>query len=129
MSREFIENTNKEMRSNKSMNTETKQLIEQLSFSQYGEECNHIKVSELIKIKDECIARVENSGSEGIYCEIARWNPKTQKYQRFAFAKFLGGEILDWDYKTCAKNVTEYLNDAWEICEDEPIIHHMEDWS
>ena len=109
--------------------TEVELIIRKLSFTLYGDGYSSIVVSELMKIDGECIAKLEDSGSEGHYCEIARWNPKTQKYYRYAFAKFLGGEILDWDGKTCATNTTEYLNKVWHIDEEISLIHHLDDWS
>ena len=37
-------------------------------------------------------ANAENSGSEGCYCEVARWNMESQRFERFAFLKCFGGE-------------------------------------
>lgn len=41
----------------------------------------------------DIFARAENSGSEGYYVEIAKWHPKAKQWQKFAFQKFLGGEV------------------------------------
>ena len=111
------------------MKTSEIELINKFSFTPYGENSfASITVSELMKIKGECIARTENSGSEGYYCEIARWNPKIRKYQRFAHHKFLGGEIPDNDGLTCATKVTDVLNLSWDVDDEIAIIHHMDDW-
>jgi hypothetical protein len=38
------------------------------------------------------LARAENSGCEGCYTEVARWSHRRKRWERFCFAKFLGGE-------------------------------------
>ena len=41
----------------------------------------------------EFFVRAENSGSEGCYVEVARWNWDACRWQKFAFLKCLGGEL------------------------------------
>ena len=58
----------------------------------------------LVLAKDgELVARAENSGSEGCYVEVARWNPNPEtgpaQWQRYAFEKVFGGEIERLDPK------------------------------
>jgi hypothetical protein len=63
-----------------------------LQFTRYGENgFDKIGWDDLLAIQDEhwsLWARVEESGSEGIYLEIARWNMTTHQWQRFAFHKW-----------------------------------------
>lgn len=59
------------------------------------------KLLDLCKSEQDVLARAENSGSEGCYVEIARWNPAYQMngnpqkggWNRFAFDNFFTGQI------------------------------------
>ena len=95
------------------------------NFMSYGSQ-KYIDLNTLKKVEG-CIARTEDSGSEGYYTEIARWNPKVNKFQKYAFCKFLGGEIEDTNDLTCANKVTEELNKVWG--ENNSLIHYLESWS
>lgn len=86
----------------------------------------HVSFEQIRKFKN-CIARTENSGSEGYYVEVVRWNVKANQYQKFAFCKFLGEEILDLSGLECAKLVTDTLNNTWEN-DTEPIFHYFKSW-
>jgi hypothetical protein len=61
-------------------------------FSKYGG-AESISLKEFHEIPaGDLWARAEQSGCEGCYCEIARWSNKNHRWERFAFAKFFGGE-------------------------------------
>lgn len=70
-----------------------------LRFCRYGHGFD-LPMSELIvavkdsTVDDGLVARAENSGSEGCYIEVARWNKDAQRWQRYAFLKVFGGEDL-----------------------------------
>ena len=71
-------------------------------------------------------AHVENSGSEGFYCEVARWHEGAREWRRYAFQKYLGGEIEDHSARQCAEMVAAAINGAHD---DAPgIVHSMKDW-
>jgi hypothetical protein len=114
----------------------------EILFAQYGKlGFGSLSIDDLLKLN--CIARTEDSGSEGCYCEIARWNIKEKKFQRFAFCKFLGGEIENQDAFGCADHVTNLLNKKWnnkeiqKLAHDlkwdpndtQGLIHDLEDWT
>lgn len=60
-----------------------------------GEGHTLAQLIEFQKSEGSLFARAENSGSEGCYCEVARWNLKTHRFERFAFLKCFGGEWTD----------------------------------
>ena len=68
--------------------------LNNLHFSLYGKDIKDISFEDL-KNTSDCFARTESSGSEGYYVEVTRWNSEKSKWQRFAFLKFLGGEICN----------------------------------
>ena len=72
-------------------------------------------------------AHVENSGSEGFYCEVARWHEGACEWRRYAFGKYLGGELgEDVRARQCAELVAEAINTAHY---DAPgIVHAMKDY-
>lgn len=74
---------------------------------------------ENIKNNSNLVARIENSGSEEYYIEIAIWNEKVLKYQRYAFKKF---DTLDQAEKV-------YFNLNIQNNYNHPIIHNMEDYT
>jgi len=100
--------------------------MEELRFILYGD-YKSIPLSEF-KNTSHCYARVENSGCEGYYVEVARWNEDINKWQRYAFAKFLGGEIPDCDGLTCATNVVSSLNERWNDESTFDVIHNLDNW-
>lgn len=55
-------------------------------FSLYGREYDAVTLDELSKDED-AVARVEQSGSEGFYVEVARWNEDANRWERYAFLK------------------------------------------
>jgi len=54
----------------------------------------NVSLRTLLKVKS-LWARAENSGSEGCYVEVAKWNFVSNRWERFAFEKFFGGEMWD----------------------------------
>lgn len=75
------------------------------------------------------LARAENSGSEACYVEVARWNDKTERFERFAFAKVFGGEHPGSPDATCILTAERF---AAEINESgDPwisFIHRLPSW-
>ena len=106
-------------------------IVEKTSFSLYGSAgAKTVPAVQLFDpaIKGELIARMENSGSEGYYVEVARWNDNPMRWERFAFEKFLGGEYGNsCTAAACAREMTELLN-RFHQEEDAPLIHHMPNW-
>lgn len=77
------------------------------SFTLYGETSGRISASQL-RIISDCQAETADSGCEGTYCEVARWNERTQRWERFAFEKFFGNDEMS-EYEE-ASMYTEYIN-------------------
>lgn len=77
----------------------------------------------------ELIARVEDSGCEGTYCEVAAWNDRTHRFERLAFYKFLGGEFKSLTARDAAAHCAQLINEAsaaWNVKNQEaPLIHNM----
>lgn len=75
-------------------------------------------------------ARAEDSGNEGTYCEVCIWNALTERFERYAFKKFLGGEFDvngDMNDVVLAEYCAKLINDAAWACNRKhpPLIHHM----
>lgn len=65
------------------------------SFCRYGGNGDSITLDELKQLQRETgslFAHAENSGCEGCYVEVARYNNAANCWQRFAFLKCFGGE-------------------------------------
>jgi hypothetical protein len=103
-------------------------------FAAYGSEVigeGHTlaQLIEFQKSEGTLFARAENSGCEGCYCEVARWNLKTHRWERFAFLKCFGGEWVDGitsASKTAAK-FAEAINSAGHC--GLSIVHVMPEYS
>ncbi len=95
-------------------------------FQQYGDGLNAAYLSELVALQNETggdlLARVEESGSEGQYCEVARWSD-VWGWTRFAFYKFLGGEGLT------AQDATDQINNAAWHRGKCSLIHRLPDYA
>lgn len=96
-------------------------------FSLYGDAMlRGITLEELVALQTETggalLARSEDSGSEGRYCEVARWNERTSRWERFAFYKYLDDPLDD---ANAAANVINRA--AWHYG-DRPLVHIMPDW-
>jgi hypothetical protein len=89
-----------------------------LCFIQYSSEksARLHKGFDLLEILEyeDLLARAENSGCEGTYVEVAIWSACRQRWERFAFEKFFGGEIKEFpdlrSYET-AKMVADFINE------------------
>lgn len=99
-------------------------------FCLYGQEAisRGVSLAELVHLQKttngDLLARPENSGSEGIYCEVARWNHATDRWERFAFRKYLGG-AQDQDARDAANEIN---NAAWHYG-DMTVVHRMPNWT
>jgi len=103
--------------------------MDDLKFSVYGTEfMAFISLQELIEDKDDLMVRIEESGSEGYYVEVAMWNDTLHIWQRYCFLKLLGGEVEELDALTIAKDVKKKLNEAWGT-EYVSFIHGLNNYS
>lgn len=91
---------------------------------------NHLNLCALQKATGEYLARAEDSGCEGIYTEVARWSYSRQRWERFCFVKFLGGEDAnhpDWTPRQLAEHYAAEINlSAGPDHALQPIVHRME---
>ncbi len=75
------------------------------------------------------IARAENSGCEGFYTEVARWSHQQDRWEKFCFTKFLGGEDTDhpdWTPKELAEHYAAAVNNvAGPEQAHLPLIHKL----
>lgn len=77
------------------------------------------------------LARAENSGCEGCYVEVAKWNTETDRWERYAFEKYFGGEHpseVDDDRVSCfttAEKFAAEINNANRGGEYNSLIHAM----
>jgi len=77
-----------------------------------------LSFDELIKVKD-CVARVECSGSEGYWVEIARWSYDKRKWCRWAFDKYFDLDEANW--------ICDKLNSVWNSI-NASIFHSLENY-
>ncbi len=86
--------------------------------------------------KGEVFARAENSGCEGCYVEVARWNQEANEWQRFCFEKVFGGEDLKLDQQigddacgaeSTAERIANRIN-AISRHSHVALVHHFPTW-
>ncbi len=96
-----------------------------MRFCIYGSgKLEHITLDELKQDSDIQAEAVE-SGCEGTYVEIAKWCHEKNKWFRYAFCKFLGGEDgTDRDGKEIAEDIALQINGRCR----QGFVHNMEDW-
>jgi len=106
-----------------------------MHYALYGAPLEHIGHDDLITRNRETgdyLARAEQSGCEGYYTEVARGNHGRGRWERFCFAKFLGGEDAarpDWHPEKLAEHYTREVNDAAKPGQSWlPLIHHLPDF-
>lgn len=109
-----------------------------MHFNLYGNHSfDHITLEQLVAEQDDhgmLFARAEHSGSEGCFTEVAIWNPKTRRQERYAFAKFLGGELkIEGKDEATARELAEHcakqINDAGHVDQYQSIIHNFPNYS
>lgn len=87
-----------------------------ISFNHYGSSMalRHIPLADLLKAAEagDVFARSEDSGCEGVYVEVAKWNGRTNRWERFVFDKLFGGEDLTPEEQDAAPPGDERLS-AW----------------
>ncbi len=92
----------------------------------------HAALCERNRQEGDLLARAENSGGEGFYVEVARWSFKRERWERYCFAKLLGGEDRerpDWTPKQLAERYAREINDAFnENQADLALIHILPNW-
>ena len=100
--------------------------IKWLNFAIYGDYYfGGVKCYSICQM-DDVFARAEESGCEGMYVEVAKWNEKNKQWQRYAFFKFLGGEIGDdLSCEEEARIVAEMINKGRD---SESFIHNLPDY-
>lgn len=77
-------------------------------------------------------AHAEDSGSESCYCEVARWNAATRRYERFAFCKcadYRFPELPDATDEVTAEHAAQLINDLIPCNMRVPIVHRLPNWS
>lgn len=109
--------------------------IPTVRFAHYGKQTagSGLTLHDLIALNARdglLIARAEDSGNEGTYCEVCIWNALTSRFERYAFKKFLGGEFdIDgnMDDVALAEHCAKLINDGSFACNRKhpPLIHHM----
>ncbi len=103
-----------------------------LSFSLYGGESpsRGLTLDELhaLATAGDIWAHAENSGCEGCYVEVARYNAKKNTWERFACEKFFGGEdgLEPEGCVDTATRVAALINKAGD--ENANVVHRMENW-
>lgn len=114
-----------------------------LRFARYGLG-RDLLMSEMIKgVQDAgpdhgLVARAENSGCEGCYIEVARWNPSANQWQRYAFLKVFGGEDLNPEFEdenggqdegseATAIRIASHINASFDG-DEARFIHTFPDW-
>lgn len=100
-----------------------------IRFTIYGDELfTGITLEELIAAQEKdglFWARAENSGSESTYCEVARWNHTTVRWERFCFAKCLDHRLPDAP-DASDKDTAIALANMINLCnETVSIVHSM----
>lgn len=102
-----------------------------MNLSMYGKGLRSVSLESLIELQRETQqlwAHAEESGCEGCYCEVSRWNDSTRRWERFAFEKYFGGEHPDKPDANCietAQYVATLINAHGYIVEFSPIVHSM----
>lgn len=77
------------------------------------------------------LARAENSGCEGCYVEVAKWNDETNRWERYAFEKYFGGEHpseVDDARVSCVTTAEKFaaeINNANRAGEYNSLIHTL----
>lgn len=110
--------------------------IAAIRFCLYGDNCfARITLAELATLQRESggdlWARGEDSGCEGSYCEVARWNYETERWEKFAFAKFHGFDHPTRPELNCdeaADFVAAEINEAGFGSKRSPIVSRMPFW-
>lgn len=70
-------------------------------FSQYGKTFSALQEADLVK-DENCVARVEQSGSEGFVVEVIKWIDDA-RWERYAFSKFFDA----CEAKECEAKINE----------------------
>lgn len=88
---------------------------------------SHPNLCALQKATGDFLARAEDSGCEGIYTEVARWSHCRERWERFCFIKFLGGEDherADWTPRQLAEHHAAEINlSAGPNQSIQPLVH------
>lgn len=104
-----------------------------IRFKIYGKSFESVTLGDLLAHQAEngdLWANAENSGCEGHYCEVARWNTNNHRFERFAFCKFFGGEMprnRKADARATAEKATALINAT--IRDRLSVVHVMPDFS
>lgn len=98
-------------------------------FTKYGNPMEKLDFDDLLVLQQDdggLVARAEHSASEGCCCEVAIWNEATHRWERFAFAKFLGGEHPELPNAN-SQQTAEWYADQINAIRGwlPPIIHRM----
>ena len=102
-------------------------------FGVYGQaELGGLSYSELLYLQDvehSLHATAENSGCEGFYCEVARWDYNEERWYRYAFIKFFDGD--DPAGVMTAQQMAQWTADKLNAAKGNlcpKMIHNLPDW-
>jgi hypothetical protein len=87
---------------------------DKVRFSRYSNHRTYAAdiTAEHLSADSNCHARAESSGSEGTYCEVAKFNETSNRLERYAFYKF-------WSRQD-AEEAADYINfEKWP-----PTLYH-----
>jgi hypothetical protein len=103
-----------------------------IRFHLYGRDMM-ISVAALLDLNSremDLAARAENNPNEGYCTEVARWSYLNDRWERYAWYKFLGGEDgTDADAETLAVRYAKIINAAGLHGEYSRVINAMPDWA
>lgn len=92
-------------------------------FCLYGAQHGSIDFAALLELQretHELFARAENSGSEGTYAEVARWNHSARQWQRYAFLNCFGT-----DTENSMEEATRYVDQINALQHNCGFIHTL----
>ncbi len=102
-----------------------------ISFNFYGGSSRAWSLKDMLaeSAKGMLLARAEQSGCEGCYIEVAKWNETAKKWQRYAFEKVFGGEDgKEPETATAtAERIAKEINAAGNV-EHGSFIHGLENY-
>jgi hypothetical protein len=102
-----------------------------MTFTIYGQPHQSISFDDLLAIQKEhgmLWAHAEDSGSESCYCEVARWNEKARRWERFCHLKCMDyrlPELLDASDEQTAIKLAERINALLHCGDRASIVHSM----
>ncbi len=100
-----------------------------IQFAKYGS--GYITLDDILVIQNETKmlwAHAEDSGCESCYCEVARWNERTERWERFCVVKCLDyrlPELPDASDEETAVELAKRINEPLWDDGRASIVHSM----